>query len=357
MNLYSLLITIIRRKPLISLFLVVSLTTYSYLALSAIGYVYSLYRVNEVFVDIEDGIVISNYAYSPLTSLIDSREVMNLLRDIEGIDVEFYLITLVFIYDKPTVVRSTENNAICGCLIAAEWLMRELGLETGDVIPVYSPFTHKTVFYRICGVVDKPYSLLCYRDMVDIRNTSPGYYSIGIIRVVDESAISDLSRVLGFKSPEYRLLSRILVFITRRERNLHVEIYEDISLGYINRLGLIRDFIFYFAYAVAMISALNMPLVGIGLVTYLNRELEVFTYIGLSREKIFIYISVFSLISTTISLLVVYILMTLDLYLPISVLGFSTRLHVETLDYLYIYIYQVFLLLLGLIYGLREHVK
>lgn len=356
MSYFRLYITIIRGKPSIILLLIILLTALGYLALSAIGYIRALYYVNSVFTGIKEGIVISSYAISPFTSVIDSREINQLTKDIEDIDIEYYLVTIAYIYERPVIVRSTEESLDKNCVYLGKDIALETNINKGIIAPVYSPFTKKTLFFEVCGLINEPILIVPYERAVEIRGINPGYYSFAVVKTTNETALKELYRSMGLEPSEYKLLTRALLILTRRGAELSINIFEDYAEGYMYRLGIYRDLVFYFAYAVSVISLLSIPIIGMGLVFLFHREIYVLLLAGLPRGKILQLLLTPLITSIILSCLFMFLISILELYPSINILAYSIKPVVELRDFIYVYSAQLGLSFTGLFYGLSKYV-
>lgn len=349
--------TVLRRRPSVGLIPLLTMTVLGLLALCAVGYTRALYYVNKAFLDVEDGVVISSYAISPFTSLVDSREVSKLVAGLDGVNVTYYFITLGYFNGIPAVIKGLNDAIERGCAYVGVELASRLSVIKGDVVAVYSPFTKRTNIFKVCNYTDKPLVLLSYEDAVEVRGVKPGYYSFAVLRASSEEAMDSILRAFGLQPLESSLLSRALIVLTRKEDKIDLDVFKDFAEGYMYRLGLYRDVVFYFAYAVSFAMLVGTPLIGVGLVSSLKGEIRVLGILGLPIERTLAALVLIIASSLVLSHLILAIILKLNLLPTVSILAHSIRPIIEGQDFLAIFSVQFVMSIVGVYYELRVHAE
>ncbi|MEM4717753.1 MAG: hypothetical protein QXE81_03215 [Desulfurococcaceae archaeon] len=353
MSYFKVAMFILRRKPLVFLFTLLVMVLLGYLAILVTGYIRGLYYVNNQVIGSSDGIVVSSYALSPLTSIIDSNRLDKIVGNISGIKVEYHMITISYIYDTPVLIRGV-NSIDTSCIYLSNELVNKFKLSAGDIVPLYSPFTNKIMFLKLCGFSEGAFSAINYNVSTIIRGVKPGYYSIAVIRSSNKSALEEVARVLGISDIDQRSLTRALLLLTQVGDRVTIKLYEDIAEGYLTRLGLYRDIVLYAGYFISLVVLVGSLVLGVGLVVIIKRELKVFDIIGLPR----LYTLAGLAITTTLELFISITLIALLIYIKVSfeVKFFTLRLPpvIELEDYVFVFLTMMTLSLIGITLGFRR---
>lgn len=354
---FKVCILILRRKRALIVFPVTMLLVLSILSVYALSSIRTLYYVDKALLGLNDGLVVSSVAISPFTSLVNSEELNRLLAGVEGVEIEYFFITLAYVYDKLVVVHGLEAGVETGCAYLGKDLATLLHVSAGEIIPVYSPFRDSTYFFEICGLLERPILLVNYEDAVKIRGVKPGYYALAVIKAKNPEALREVYRVLGLEPAEQKILSRALLVLVRRGGKISVEVYEDIVEGYLYRLGIYRDFVFYFAYAVTIISTLSTPVIGVGLVIQLRREIYALRLLGASRGEVFLALSAIIAIAALSSYLLAQVVAVLGFLPGVCILGHYVSSLISIRDLVCVHSVHSLLCIVGMYTGLTRYVE
>lgn len=336
------------RKPHPYLFAILLLSLHLLLGLSILGYTRSLTRVYESIIDIRDGVVISSFAISPFTATLDSRELENIIGDIDGLEIEYHMVTFAFLDREILFIKSTDLPG--DCIALSKDIASRLSVNIGDILPLYSIFTNRVVFLRVCSIVDSVYSLVNYQKCIEIRGVRPGVYSFAIVRSRDPDALRRLYERLEIRGLNERVLTRGLILLQRFGNRQYTKIYGDLSIAYLDRMGLHRDLIVYLGYGLLTALLICTPIVGIGLMLFYRKEITVLLRLGLSRRSILLMVNFILLLSLLISSILVHVIFHLGYYPRLEILVFELKPIITTWDYLLLNIVSLILAVLGTIY-------
>lgn len=342
-----------RRKPLVFLFMLLIMTFLAYLAILAIGYIRAIYYVNNVIIGVSDGLVVSSYALSPLTSIIDSNKLNMLIGNISDIEIEYHMITISYIHDTPVLIRGVDDID-SDCIFISKELADSFELSREDIVPLYSPFTRRIVFLKLCGYSDIAFSIVHYNVSIAIRGVRPGYYSIAVIRSSNKTALGEVARILGVSDIDQRYLTRALLLLTQIGDKRVVKVYEDIAEGYLSRLGIYRDLVIYTGYSISLLVLLGSLVNGIGVVMILRRELHVFNIIGLPRHNIFLGLATMITMASLISTAIVTLLTDIRVFYEVKIFTLRLPPVIKLEDYVFVYLTMTTLSLMGVVLELRR---
>ncbi|MEZ0290075.1 MAG: hypothetical protein ABWJ42_03165 [Sulfolobales archaeon] len=365
MLLYSLKILVKTIKPQTHIGFILLVTLLSLLSLSIVGYIDSLYNLYQEIVSVDDNsILISSYAISPFTSIISKKQILDKISDLRDVSVEFILLTPAYVFGRIVILRSLSDNSTTtntSCVYPGAGVARELNLREGDVIPVYSIFTRKSILVSVCGLYNHSdyhsYEILASEDLVRIvRGVNKDQYSIAIIRVSDPSEKHLILSRLGVDIEKISLLKRVIIMISYTGSNYTSLVSNALSEVYLGRLGFHKDHMLLLAYSIVSLTLLSTPLIG-SHITRVSREfIEILRSQGVSRENIVISYLTLALLYISISILLSnLILQTLLIRLDIvRFLGYVIVPKTDLVETLIILLIESILILFGVFLSVKE---
>ncbi|MEM0015077.1 MAG: hypothetical protein QXS42_06890 [Zestosphaera sp.] len=344
-----------------------------FMSISVLGYVNSLYGLYEELVlgPTGEGLVVSSYAVSPLTSLVSEVRVRSLLHNVSGVSVEFIVLTPAYTMGRVVVVRGLERDVLLGltgvellndpCVIVGEGLASELHLKEDDVLPLYSPFTRETVLCIICYVIRLP-SLLNHEVVTSLgvartlRGIGSDYYSVAVLRASNLSSLNTLAERIGLSREEGSLIRRALLILAQQGSGFNPTVYRDIPEAYMARLGFHKDLISTLAYSIATVVLVSNPLIGECLVRALRSSLEVFRSLGLSRGSLITLLLLIAFMYGIVALATVLIISEhLRGLVVLRVLNYVVQPKIGLEDVSVVFSSEMTLLTLGIVWGFRKH--
>lgn len=274
---------IIRVKGHVFIYVFLILTMLSWLSLVAIGLAHSFLNFYDEIINVGNGVVITSQGFSPLTVLISKNDVEKRLSDISNISIEYHLITPVIVNNKIFLIR--DANISDECVLIGDDVAREIGLDRDKGFIVLSSVFRDEIFYmKICGFIKGFWLEASHRNVAKIRGVSEDYYSLAIIRGSDDVLKKVVERLGVEKSYE---LPNIVIAVLPRIGNIsRVITYKSLSEAYTINLGLYRDYLLYFIYAVSISTLAGASILGLYISRSLNDVLKIFRYIGVSKREI-----------------------------------------------------------------------
>ncbi|MEM2354516.1 MAG: hypothetical protein QXF91_06605 [Desulfurococcaceae archaeon] len=354
---FKVYILMVRKRCALIVFPAVVLLVLSVLSAYALSSIRTLYYADKTLLGLGDSVVVSGAAISPFTSLVNSEELSRLLAGVKGVEVEYLFLTLAYLYDKPVVIHGVEEGVKTGCAHVGVDLVKSLHINVGEAIPVHSPFSDSTYFFEVCGLVEGPALLLNYEDAIKIRGVKPGYYTLAVIRAENREVLEEVYKALGLEPAKQKIFSRALLVLVRKGEKISVEAYENIIEGYLYRLGIYRDFVFYFAYAMVIISALSTPIIGVGLVVLLRREVYVLRLLGLSCRGVFLVLLTTVVVATLFSYALAQVIAISGLLPGTRVLGYYISPSMSVEDLICVHFVHLVMCITGAYIGLTRHAK
>lgn len=350
------------------------LTGLSFLSLSALGIASSFYGL---YYDIaspgEGGLVISSYSVSPITSVVGRKYVEELVGNATGIEIEFAVFSPVLVGGEVAVVRGLEEGGLRKllgselpseyCVVVGRGLAGDLGIEEGAVIPLYSVFTRRVFLVHVCSTADLPephsFEILSNVELArELRGLSKDSYSIATVRSEDPGVLSSIAARLGLAPEEASILRRALLVLTQRGGRIAPEVRQDLPEVYISRLGVHRDFLYYFAYAVAAVAVLCLPIVGEAFVRATREPANVLRLLGVPRARLSLVLGVVALAFTFLALtLATFAIKSLSSYIALRVLSYQVTPVLGVGEAVVVALLQLALLMLGVVWGVREYVE
>ncbi len=351
---------------------VVLLTLLALVSLSILGLFTSLYSFYDNLLLINgDGLVISSYAVSPLTSMVSKTYVKDLVSGVEGVSVEPLVFSLVYVKNRTVVVRGVEEAALSSfhqglrnssyCVLVGEGLARELNLSEGEVLTLYSPFIKESVIVSVCGIKYLP-SLLNYEIIVSIelsriiRGMSEDYYSVVILRASNLSVLSNISVKVGLTPEDITLLRKALLVLSQQDGVLARKLYSDIPEAYVARMGLHKDLIFTLSYTIAALVIISDSLIGEYVFRLSRRSIDVLRFLGVSKKVVFVALALQTLTYVVVAVFAVFILLRcFGGLVGLKVLSHYVSPQVSVHDFLFVLSSKTFLLLAGVLWGLKKY--
>lgn len=351
---------------------VILLTLLALVSLSIIGLFTSLYNFYDNLLLINgDGLVISSYAVSPLTSVISERYVKDLVSGVEGVRVEPLVFSIAYVKGKTVVVRGVEETVFSSfyrdlekdafCVLVGEGLAKELSLNKRDTLTLYSPFVKEPVLVSVCDVKYLP-SLLNYEVITSIelsrvlRGISSDYYSVAILRADNLSVLSSVSVKIGLSSEDVALLRKALLVLSQQGGVLVRELYSDIPEVYVAKLGMHRDLIFTLSYAVAVLVIISDLLIGEYIFRLIRRSVEILRFLGVSRKRVFISIALQTLTYVVVAVFTALTLLNcFGSLIKLEVFSHYVSPQMSLHDSLFVFSSKSLLLFAGVLWGFTKY--
>lgn len=353
------LLHIISRRTTLFIFMIIIFITLTMLSLTAVGYIKSINMVFDIFHPISKNavtsIIVSSDSISPFTSMVNLKDVEEKLSGFRDIKITPVFVTIGFVDLKPMVVYelSYVNNT---CAYLDQELLKDVGNRWKGYIPIYSIFTQETLFLRICGVGDRPGIGVSHEVATKIRGVPQGYYSFIVVEVYNNSIVKEICRILAPNFEETyieRLIRRATLIAIRRGRITEVKEFWNPTEVYLTKFGIYRDYVTYFAYAIALSSLTGLPLLWSGVIEFLNKDVKVFTMLGIPRKSVAISILILLILSIVIGNILAKIMMDIKLIPTFRFLNYVVPMDINLKDLVLIMISQLFLSILGYIMRLR----
>lgn len=300
-----------------------------------------------------DGIVVSGFAISPFTSIINPSQLEEKLESISNITIDYYIVTVALFYDEPVIVVG-DVKLDKQCAIVSSSLLRH-DADDELFIPLHSPFTSETFILRVCGISDKPYLSVSEDIASKLRGIPPGHYTLALIRFDKENVREEVIKQLETDPSLIGLVSRVVVTLKGSPRNLTGRLYSTLSDYYLSRMGINRDFVIYFSSVVIVSTLISTPLVGYGVVMHMKDGLRALRLIGADRRGITTCLCVFAFLTTTTGLLAARTIATI---MPdIKILGFTLWLEPSIQDIVWIQLFVFTLTSVGIVWGIKCEVE
>lgn len=311
-------------------------------------------RILEHIVELDDGVVITSFAVSPFTSLVDPEVLEKRLQGIADITIDYYFITLGYVYGKPVVVVGSPSiKDDCAFVEASIYYETvEIGLTS---IAILSPFTDETVFLRVCGKSGEPYILVSHTTAARLRGVPSRYYTIAIVKSGTQESLSKVLRSLNVEHASSGLVFKVIALLGKGDSNITGKLHTSLSEVYFARLGVNREYFTYFASAVLAILLIGLPLAGYGVLTYVERALRVLRSIGVSRFGLFKALCMYMALPMIPALLLGY--SALDALPGIEILGFTLTMKPSVLDIALVCTFTYVLSIIGVAWGLRSELE
>ncbi|MEM2220877.1 MAG: hypothetical protein QXK24_03445 [Ignisphaera sp.] len=356
------LMHILSKKIGVVLFIALSSTALSILALSAIGSIKSLYGVYDAFYPINSSsrfkIIISSDAVSPFTSIVDLKYIEEKLKGFENVYLQSVFVTIGFVGVEPVVIYEIKDVKDT-CAYPDQELLKRTEVLWNGFIPVQSVFTQETLFLRICGVGEKPGIGVDHNTIARIRGVPSNYYSFVIVEVDDMDTLSKVYEALALRVDESaveKLVRRVMLVAIRGGKIIEFREFQNPTEVYLAKFGIYRDYIVYLAYSIALTALIGLPLLGMGTVRYLRRDLEIFLSLGIARKSLLATFIVLLSISIALSSIASMIAVAhLDIKPLTSLLGYRIPLNIDSSDVIYIGSAQFTLCIAGIVNELKNY--
>ncbi|MCS7099407.1 MAG: hypothetical protein NZ925_03585, partial [Sulfolobales archaeon] len=250
------------------------LAALSLVAIYTLGLSTSFYRLYyEIAVPGGSGLVVSSYAASPITSVIDRSLVEKLLGNATGAQVEYAVFSIAYVGGRLVVVRGLDrglaafpdSGELCYyCAVVGGELAEDLNVSEGSLLPLHSVLSGRSVLIYVYRVEDLPppyrYEVLCGTDLVrELRGIGKNSYSIAVVKSENLSVLRELAAKLGIGESEVGILRRALLVLTQRGLRTVLEVRKDLPEVYIGRLGIHRELLYYLTYSTAAVFMLCLP--------------------------------------------------------------------------------------------------
>lgn len=351
------ILEILRRKYLTLLLLFTLYLVIAFLSVVVLGYsrllVFAYDAIVEQVVDTNDGIIVSSFAISPFTSVIDPRQLEERLKSVGNITINYYFVTIAIVYDKPVIVVG-DLGLEEQCAFIGSGLLKS-STEKDLFLPLYSVFTGETLILRVCGVNDKPYLKVSKEVATRIRGISPEYYTLAVIKVGRNEDREEVIKRLEIEPALHGLIARALVVLEKGVGNVSGKLYSTLSDYYLSRLGVSKDFVIYFSSVTALSTLVGTTLAGYGVILSLKDVLRVLRLAGVSRRGVVVYSCVYTLSITTPASLIAPIV--IKLVPGVEVLGFVLQLESSFYDVLPVLLVVPMFTTIGVIWGIRCEIE
>ncbi|MEM3989019.1 MAG: hypothetical protein QW369_03700 [Desulfurococcaceae archaeon] len=351
---------ILSRKTSLILFTVLISTALSTLSLYAIGYIESLYRIYDVFYPIDRGsaftITVSSDAVSPFTSIVDLEYIEDRLRDFKDVSIQPVFITIGLLGAEPVVVYEF-NYANDTCAYPDQAMLSNIKAMWGDFIPIQSPFNSEILFLKVCGVGGRPGIGVSHATIARLRGVSLNYYSFVVVYVYNNDVIDDVYKALGLERVEpyvEKLVKRAFLIAIRRGNIVELKSVQNPTEAYLVKLGIYRDYLVYLAYSIALVTLVGLPLIGLGLVSFLHRDFEIFIVHGVSRRTLMASLLAFTAISTGLSIAISVSVLNLGITPRLTFMGYNVPFKIDLEDAVYVALSNYSLCILGSTWRLME---
>lgn len=123
---------------------------------------------------------------------------------------------------------------------------------------------------------------------------------------------------------------------------------------YLAKLGIYRDYIVYLAYSIALVALIGLPLLGLGIVDLLYRDLRLFIALGVSGRILISTLLTFIAISTALSTAISIAVFNLGAVPPLVFIGYSIPLRIGFSDAVYTALSSYSLCILGAAWRMRK---
>lgn len=352
---------IISGKKRVALIVFAILLLSSMLSLTALTNIKSALNIFDVFYPAGSDstvIIASSRAISPLTSLVDAEELRQRLSSVYGVELHSVFVTLGIVDGRPAIVYEISGGDE-GCAYPDEELAEYSRKAWNGYIPIYSVFTKQTLFLKVCGVGDSPGVGVSHNTIARIRGVSPRYYSFALIEVLDRGALEGVYRTLVPEvnvepSTLEKLLERATAVAIRVGRDTAITQVENPTQIFLERLGIHRDYVISFAYFTALTTILCLPLLGLGIVEFLKRDIEVYAHIiCVSRISVILTLLLLTALASTLSNAVAWLLVLRGAGPRIDFLGYTPQPNLDIRDLATVTVAQLALCSIGIIARMR----
>jgi len=317
---------VLAAKARLAVYSVLVLAVLGWLSLTALGLVDSLLQLYDGVLGVGEGLVVSSRGFSPLTVLVSRSEIEQRVSSISNVTVEYYLVVPVLVDGKVVILRSSSASATGdGCVLVGEEIARELKVRAGGCVLASSVFTGEVYCLEVCGytrghVVETPYDLAAR-----VRGVPPGYYSYAVVQGSPE-ALKEVLEALGAEPGEQRLAGLVVAILPRiGEERARSEVYRALTEAYTAGLGLQRDYVVYYALAVAVTSTLGSVMLGLDNARRLGDVLRVLRLLGLSKSGLLLAAVVLALTTGVLGCFFSLVLYRCVDVFTLSVFGFRVK--------------------------------
>lgn len=351
---------------------IVLLALLALVSLSVLGLFTSLYNFHENLILIKsEGLVISSYAASPLTSVVSEKYVNNLISGVEGVEVEPLVFSLAYVKGRTVVIRGVEEASIpdfyqdfkenISCVLAGEGLAKELGLREGETLTLYSLFTKEPILVSVCGIKHLP-SLLNYELITSIelsrviRGISNDYYSVVVLRADNLSVLSSISMKLGLSSSDATLLKKALLVLSYQGNALVHELHSNIPEAYMAKLGIHRDLVFTLSYAIATLVIISDLLIGEYVFRLSKRCVNILRFLGVPRKRIFATLALQVMTYVVLAAFTTLVVFNyFSGFIRLEVVSHYVSPQISLHDSLLVFSFKTLLLLTGVLWGFMSY--
>lgn len=376
MRLFS-MVAVVARVVGVKVFVFVAVSTLVLATILVLVASYSLFiiNINEyiAFPRLNNTVVVSGFALSPLSSLIKIDDVEKALNGTPGIRAIVYeVVTLAYVNDEVIVVRSlkardlkmiTDYVVLAGidvydyctnCVWVGMDLARKLNINVGNILVLQSLFSKEPLVARVAGIllVDKPYSneiIVSWMLGTRLRGVGDEYASIALVLLEPDVNKSLILEKLGISDVREQLLEKALLVLKYIGRSRRTLLYTSPDF-YFARLGLPRELLLALALSIVFILSSGYYVLGQLPLVISREKLRLLYEIGLSETRIKLSIALIVAFITLSVLPLSSILSKIVLAAGnVAILGYDVEVNLDTLTLSMISAYMLLFMMLGLL--------
>lgn len=246
-------------------------------------------------------VIISPLAVSPVTAVFDESTIENKIKDL-NLTIIRELIFPVNMYNHTFILRGLDRDStkyfvdeevgVDECL-ACVWIGKEIadkyGLEKGDFIEIYSPYTNSFYKLEVKGVISTGAQL--DSELITGLDTARmirgvGYSSLSVLIAYGrEEELYRLSRRLNISTAKLGLIQRVLAVIgTGRE--VRFKAVENLQEIYLSRIGLSQLNLHILLFSISIVFSMGLIIYPGWIYSSRSKEFELLHEIGVSIRSI-----------------------------------------------------------------------
>lgn len=208
-------------------------------------------------------------------------------------------------------------------------------------------------------LVKRPGIGVNHNTITKIRGVSPNHYSFVIVEVNDMEALSKVYEALALRVDESgieKLVRRVILVAMRGGKSIELKEFQNPTEVYLAKFGIYRDYIMYLAYSIALTAIIGLPLLGIGTVGYLRKDLELFLSLGVTRKSLLaLFTILFGALIALSSITSIIAVVHLGVKPLANFLGYGIPLNIDNSDVVYIGSAQLALCIAGIVKELKNY--